>query len=91
MILTLCILGVATATLLLLTRADRPTDREADEAPYYAPVRTGLVRARRSSARVRGAVDLTTGHTAFEVAGTPTPEQNAAIATIVGAARHAAR
>ena len=97
MVLALCIVGVAAATFLLIALVDRPRERPqylgtiADEASG-SPGAPAVVPAHREShddARVRGAVDLNTGHTVFEITGSPTPEQNEAIAAIVDTARSA--
>jgi hypothetical protein len=96
-VLALCIVGVAAATFLLIALVDRPKDRPeylgriADEAPD-SPDAPAIAPAHPESyddARVRGAVDLNTGHTVFEITGSPTPEQNEAIAAIVDTARSA--
>ena len=92
-VLALCIIGVAAVTFLLIALVDRPKEQSEhleglpaaafDRDDDYALARP------QPGAHVRGAVDVNTGHVAFAITGSPTPEQNAAIATIVATARGA--
>jgi hypothetical protein len=105
-VLALCVIAVAAATLLPIAFVARPKERSehstrmSDESPYYdegpAVARAAAAFAddvpeHCPAAHVRGAVDLDTGHTAFEITGFTTPEQDEAIATIVDTARAARR
>ena len=94
MVLALCIIVVTALTFLVIAlvhrsrqQVDRPEGIPAeafDRDDDYALARP------QPEAQVRTAVDVNTGVVAFEITGSPTPEQSAAMAAIVDTACSAA-